>query len=370
MKSYLLLRDNQESGPYTIEDLKKEGLQPQDLVWIEGESNCWKFPGEIEELKAFIKAPEKKKVAPKKSHTASSVPVAKAGTSTPAESEQAPVVIMENQPAGDYGYYSEQEAKELFADFKLQSTVKRRYSLGSNLVALLVLAIGVAMTAYVVRSIVLSFGGEPLQSAQATEIQSVSYESEHAAYGGAQPQVQHAIYREMMPLPPTEKTEEVKPADEKAKEPEKPEATTEAKKATPEPDKKENVEVKKEEPVLAEKKEAKEEDVTNTSDEPKEDKPAKQVSKSDVKVSGNGYTVGMLGGISGLKINVSNSGSATIGKATVEVKYLKKNGNVVHTETVQVQNIKPGGSKSVQVPDSNRGTKVDYRVVNVEAASK
>lgn len=369
MKSYLLLRDNQESGPYTIEDLKKEGLQPQDLVWIEGESNCWKFPGEVQELKAFIKAPEKKKAARKKSHTASSVPVAKASTSTPME-QQAPVAIMENEPAGDYGYYSEQEAKELFADFKLQSTVKRRYSLGSNLVALLVLAIGVAMTAYVVRSIVLSFGGEPLQSAQATEIQSVSYESEHAAYGGAQPEVQHAIYREVMPLPSTEKTEEAKPTEEKTKEPEKTEATTEVKKATPEPEKKENVEVKKEEPVVAEKKEVKDEDGTTTKDEAKEEKPAKQVSKSDLKVSGNGYTVGMLGGISGLKINVSNSGSATIGKATVEVKYLKKNGSVVHTETVQVQNIKPGGSKSVQVPDSNRGTKVDYRVVNVEAASK
>lgn len=55
MKRYLLLRNNQESGPYTIEKISSLGLRPFDLVWIEDESSCWKYPEEIEELKPFIK---------------------------------------------------------------------------------------------------------------------------------------------------------------------------------------------------------------------------------------------------------------------------------------------------------------------------
>ncbi len=48
-KSYLLLRDNVEKGPYTIDELSHQ-LQPSDLVWIEGESVVWAYPSEIKEI--------------------------------------------------------------------------------------------------------------------------------------------------------------------------------------------------------------------------------------------------------------------------------------------------------------------------------
>ncbi|HUR12665.1 MAG TPA: hypothetical protein VM012_14915 [Flavitalea sp.] len=50
---YLLLRRNQQTGPYSVDELQKLPLQEFDLVWIEGISDSWKFPGEIEELKSF-----------------------------------------------------------------------------------------------------------------------------------------------------------------------------------------------------------------------------------------------------------------------------------------------------------------------------
>lgn len=53
MVTYLLLRDNKESGPYTLEDLRAKGLKAYDLVWIEGKSAAWRYPSEIEELKPF-----------------------------------------------------------------------------------------------------------------------------------------------------------------------------------------------------------------------------------------------------------------------------------------------------------------------------
>jgi hypothetical protein len=53
MKCFLLLRDNQESGPYTLEELQLLGLKPGDLVWEEGRSIAWDYAVNLEELKGL-----------------------------------------------------------------------------------------------------------------------------------------------------------------------------------------------------------------------------------------------------------------------------------------------------------------------------
>ena len=53
MTTYLLLRDNKQSGPYSFDELKEKGLKAYDLVWIDGKSAAWRYPSEIEELVAF-----------------------------------------------------------------------------------------------------------------------------------------------------------------------------------------------------------------------------------------------------------------------------------------------------------------------------
>ncbi len=53
--SYYLLRNNQESGPYTVKELQAQTLFTTDLIWINGESTCWKYPSEFDELKGFVK---------------------------------------------------------------------------------------------------------------------------------------------------------------------------------------------------------------------------------------------------------------------------------------------------------------------------
>jgi len=50
---YLLLRNNKQSGPYSLDELKSMGLKAYDLVWLEGKSAAWRYPCEIEELKDF-----------------------------------------------------------------------------------------------------------------------------------------------------------------------------------------------------------------------------------------------------------------------------------------------------------------------------
>ena len=54
MSTYLLLRDHIQLGPYTLEELKAAGMRTTDLIWVKGISTTWRYPEEIEELKAFV----------------------------------------------------------------------------------------------------------------------------------------------------------------------------------------------------------------------------------------------------------------------------------------------------------------------------
>jgi hypothetical protein len=53
MSNYLLLRSNKQSGPYTLDQIRTIGLKAYDLIWIEGRSAAWRYPGEVEEFKSF-----------------------------------------------------------------------------------------------------------------------------------------------------------------------------------------------------------------------------------------------------------------------------------------------------------------------------
>lgn len=50
---YLLLRNNEELGPFTIGELLLQNLQPSDMLWIEGKSNAWAYLSELQ-LTPFI----------------------------------------------------------------------------------------------------------------------------------------------------------------------------------------------------------------------------------------------------------------------------------------------------------------------------
>ena len=54
MKTYQLLRNNKSMGYYTKTCLLQIGLQPLDLLWVEGESITWKYPSELEDFKGFV----------------------------------------------------------------------------------------------------------------------------------------------------------------------------------------------------------------------------------------------------------------------------------------------------------------------------
>jgi len=53
-KPYLLLRNNKQQGPFTLDELLQQSLKPFDLVWVDGKSVGWKYPNEIDVLKNHI----------------------------------------------------------------------------------------------------------------------------------------------------------------------------------------------------------------------------------------------------------------------------------------------------------------------------
>jgi hypothetical protein len=53
MQKFLLLRNNKQTGPYSVEELEQMGLRPYDLIWVNGKSAAWRYPGEIDDLKSF-----------------------------------------------------------------------------------------------------------------------------------------------------------------------------------------------------------------------------------------------------------------------------------------------------------------------------
>jgi hypothetical protein len=53
-KIYSLLRNNKQTGPYSLEELVQLQLKPFDLVWAEGKSAGWLYPSEIDALKPYL----------------------------------------------------------------------------------------------------------------------------------------------------------------------------------------------------------------------------------------------------------------------------------------------------------------------------
>jgi hypothetical protein len=69
-KEYLLLRNNETYGPFTIGELLQQYLQPTDMIWVNGESCAWAFPSEIQEL--GLSSNGRKKLQTQKNRTSSS----------------------------------------------------------------------------------------------------------------------------------------------------------------------------------------------------------------------------------------------------------------------------------------------------------
>jgi len=58
---YLLLRNNQQSGPFTIGELLQQHVLPSDMIWIEGKSTVWTYLSELELIPFVASRPASEK---------------------------------------------------------------------------------------------------------------------------------------------------------------------------------------------------------------------------------------------------------------------------------------------------------------------
>lgn len=363
MESYYLLRENRESGPYTAKDLKAKGLFSTDLLWIEGESTCWKHPAEIPALVAYIREPEPR---PRKSVKKASVTVATASTIAETHSSKDPLsstsghaafsepVLFDETP--DAAPSFEELKKKYSRKVPRKKLLHHTLNFGANLVGLVTFVMGVSMAAFMIKKAVDNIEWEPPEYAtsEAHEITSEKLPqstSSHAAMSA-------------VPALPLVKSSET--TVDTAKKQEVALVKKEPKKSI----------VKTDTLVQAAEKKATDDVVkakTESSDTVKEvaetkapeEKAEKVASKPDLQLGVNKYNVGLFGGISNLELSVTNASSQPVDKAVVEVEYIKSNGKVVGSKTVEVNSIAPGSTRKIQVPDNGRGTSVRYRVLNM-----
>ncbi|MBC7946703.1 MAG: hypothetical protein H7Y42_02405 [Chitinophagaceae bacterium] len=88
---------------------------------------------------------------------------------------------------------------------------------------------------------------------------------------------------------------------------------------------------------------------------------------TQVSVKSNVYKIVAFGGIRDLKLTVTNDSKYVLDNVIVEVRYLKPSEEPLRTENIQFKAIDPNTSATIKVPDTNRGIKVSYRIINIKS---
>ena len=89
--------------------------------------------------------------------------------------------------------------------------------------------------------------------------------------------------------------------------------------------------------------------------------------KDLVSVESNDYKRVAFGGIRNLYLTVTNKSKYTLDNVIVELQYLKPSEEPLRTENITFKSIAPNASSTIRVPDTNRGIKVNYRIINIRS---
>ena len=427
MQKFLLLRNNKQTGPYSVEELEHMGLKPYDLIWINGKSAAWRYPGEIDELKSFAPAVEEqpydrfykkatdepKKTEPAKAETAplaSNVSSNSNGngngngngsngiTYTPTTTPSSPkkskeykrvFVTMPNSPLGNKPITVEQpQQKEVqpFAQPKAVESVSEKQK-PQKIEALIDDNNGhSSIDIYYTRNKSIYSRKSFLVSAFAIGILALIALGMFIGLSLRTPN-RDAGKQE------TEKVYRVSEKESRSSEPEINRNTTladidhpasmppaplidsaailaNAKKAKQRPS---SIKLKD----LQQKAAIKPLDSNVLSITPEKPEPEKRVAEKKapdlsklVSVSNNDFQVGPFGGISKLELTVHNSSDYPLDLVVVELEYLKVNKDVFKTETLYFKDVDANSSVTVGAPKSSRGNKINYKISLISAKDR
>jgi hypothetical protein len=310
MKKYLLLKDNKESGPYSLEELSGLSLKKFDLIWVEGSSAHWEYASEFAELKAIIVTPSPAPVyRPEpvkrreniqlkyKPYVELPKPEEKRAAISTTEEKVVPEIKFE-QPLSEI---KERYIKSL-EDQRFQFRNQFRKNSGAWIMALFIFLIS---GAFVIKSIIDTTSGTTERKPIAAAVPLIGLPEGNVPVKPAETEYKNAL------------TMEVAAVDTATK---KPEA-----------------------------------------------KITLKALKKKVTVSANQYKVKMFGGVDDLQLNVHNNSSVKLDKVNIQVIYFKPNGEEVNSSVHSVYSLPAGSTKILVIPPSKRGVKVKAFVTGVES---
>lgn len=88
-----------------------------------------------------------------------------------------------------------------------------------------------------------------------------------------------------------------------------------------------------------------------------------------VKANGGTFKVDILGGISDLKVTVSNTSNYLLDDVRVQVSYIKANGEIWKNEYIDFPYLQANNEMTLDAPNSTRGTGVSIKIIRIKSAA-
>jgi chemotaxis protein histidine kinase CheA len=430
-KVYLLLRSNQQTGPYSLEELVQFDLKPFDLIWIEGKSAGWYYPQEIKALhpylsfvhqaatpplvnpiqssavkpdeytepkKVFVSMPSnvtKEEPAPKPSFT----PVTASQSETPKFSEPVP----HKAPEEVKTVYAKslQEVETDYMNWMYQKKTKKKTTLSAKGAIAACLLVSVAFAGWMILKPAADSPVKtpPEQTAFLPEQDELPAESatddEPLRDSGKEPNNKKQKQGKVVVLT-DQKAKKVK-EDVKEKSQEETalstspqhnanEAVTETKEESPAAaEAKDSERITTEAPkekkklrdkiadLFKKKPEEKKEEARPVEEEGGERRSVRREAGSNLaQMVMVKFTVpnDWMMGIKGAKAALTNRSSETLVKAVVEVVYYNDDNDVLDKRTISFANIKSKQTQTVSIPDHQTATRLEYNVVSAIGANE
>lgn len=408
-KIYVLLRNDRQTGPYSLEEIIQFDLKPYDLIWIEGKSAGWYYPQEIAALHPYLNfLPQKQKPAAPQTTAARNVFVNMPADAKTVESQAAhlpetptyPPQEMFAQPSPGSKNLEEQvqaffstPVKETSPAATTTAPAKQKksspISVGGGIAAVLVVG-GVFAASWIMNrhtneedvvadlpatapvsevSTTAAAKNDNTASlpSQAVHKQKSSTTARQAKTTANKQATRAGNKNSAMSKPADEATDygTAAPAEEKA--PVIKEETTKAPSGTTAPQEKKKTLREKFLDLFKKKPEAQKEE------EPKPDANNERTATHREADANLAQLVHVrfdvpndwMMGIKGAKATLVNRSNQTISKATVEVLYYDDDDQLLQKKVVSFGKIDSKESQTISIPDHATATKVDYNIVSV-----
>jgi hypothetical protein len=391
--TYILLRNNVESLPLGLEDLKKIGLLPTDLLWVECQSVSWRHPQEITELKSLLSEtsiPQTRehndilfeKYSPKvdsssagstiKNETGTTNPskgnyLKKNGETVPAEKESSLAVNNNSSDKGQSNISANHGRTEVFIDTSADNDSTKVYfpkpvqqdkaAFIESLLAIprkkIALYAGLIAGGAIMMLIIMGTGGNDKAVVQPAApkqeaLNTTPAEEPAAPSEDTTTSIPESYKQENIPIAEAIVTPVPEQKTSLPPKPAAPAKKTEEKKAG---------NIPASEPAVAK---------SPVVNEPVIEKKVPVASiNSQLLIKTNEYNVAAFGGIRNLLLTLQNNSGSFPDKVSVEVRYLNPEGEIVKKDIIDFKFVKPGEASTVAVKKSSRGVKVSYKVISV-----